>query len=181
LKARDLIPGWPRGKSCSAPYGQDEGGYAAWWMKFRVRDPFELLRLEQDVEAELAYRRGQERMVTLYRHGLVETRSTIELLDWHKYEVPDEQEDRGYHTYLLPRDAIKGGMKLWSASTVDNSVTWQLVGPHSEVDRLLFSAYHTLRSYQFGNSAPDLAEEVADAIDEYRLRMSRKKLPIKGQ
>ncbi len=31
---------------------------------------------------------------------------------------------------------------------------------------LLRSASHALRSYQHGNSSPDLAEETADAIDK---------------
>ena len=32
--------------------------------------------------------------------------------------------------------------------------------------RLLIAASHALRSYQHGNSAPDLAKEIADKIDE---------------
>lgn len=32
---------------------------------------------------------------------------------------------------------------------------------------LLIAANHALRSYQYGNASPDLAEEVADKIDEY--------------
>ena len=33
------------------------------------------------------------------------------------------------------------------------------------LEKLLVSAAHALRSYQYGNSATDLAEEVADALD----------------
>lgn len=32
---------------------------------------------------------------------------------------------------------------------------------------LLIAAAHALRSYEYGNSSPDLAEEMADAIIEY--------------
>lgn len=32
--------------------------------------------------------------------------------------------------------------------------------------KLLRAAAHALRSYQYGNASPDLAQEVADAIDE---------------
>lgn len=28
-------------------------------------------------------------------------------------------------------------------------------------------AVHALRSYQYGNASPDLAKEIADAIEEY--------------
>lgn len=31
----------------------------------------------------------------------------------------------------------------------------------------LIAAMHALRSYQHGNSSPDLAEEIADAIEKY--------------
>jgi hypothetical protein len=37
--------------------------------------------------------------------------------------------------------------------------------PMSKLKELLVAASHGLRSYQFGNAAPDLAEEMADAID----------------
>jgi hypothetical protein len=30
---------------------------------------------------------------------------------------------------------------------------------------LLVAAYHALRSYQFGNSSPDLAQSIADKIE----------------
>jgi hypothetical protein len=32
---------------------------------------------------------------------------------------------------------------------------------------LLIAAGHALRSYQHGNSSPDLAEEIADEIDKF--------------
>jgi hypothetical protein len=31
----------------------------------------------------------------------------------------------------------------------------------------LIAAGHALRSYQYGNDSPDLAEEMADSIDEF--------------
>lgn len=37
----------------------------------------------------------------------------------------------------------------------------------AEISKLLTAAKHALRSYQFGNSAPDLAESTADAIEKY--------------
>jgi hypothetical protein len=36
-----------------------------------------------------------------------------------------------------------------------------------EARELLRAASHALRSYQCGNAAPDLAEEIADAIDKF--------------
>lgn len=39
-----------------------------------------------------------------------------------------------------------------------------------EMQRLLSAAKHALRSYQNGNSAPDLAKEVADEIESFQRR-----------
>ncbi len=36
-----------------------------------------------------------------------------------------------------------------------------------EADKLLLAAYHALRSYQYGNSATELAEGIADKIQEF--------------
>jgi hypothetical protein len=183
MKAREIIPGWPRGRSCSRSYAQDEGGWASWWMMYRVRNPFEREKVEQDIDAEMAYRRKQQRMVDLYRKlyrkGLVETRTTYTMMGWEAYEVPMSRRTGDTHTYLLPRqDLDKGGMKLWikPETRIRVNLAVEIPSPpvylttENEVDRLLFSAFHALRSYEHGNVAPDLAKEIADAIDEYRRR-----------
>jgi len=41
------------------------------------------------------------------------------------------------------------------------------IGERDEQRRLLEMASHCVRSYQYGNSATDLAEELADAIDTF--------------
>lgn len=33
--------------------------------------------------------------------------------------------------------------------------------------KLLTASYHALRSYQYGNSSPDLARELADELEKY--------------
>jgi hypothetical protein len=39
--------------------------------------------------------------------------------------------------------------------------------PELTEDDLLLAAFHALRSYQYGNTATYLAEEIADKIDVY--------------
>lgn len=40
--------------------------------------------------------------------------------------------------------------------------------PHkTDEEKLLTAAYHALRSYQYGNTSPDLAESLADNIQEF--------------
>jgi hypothetical protein len=43
----------------------------------------------------------------------------------------------------------------------------EIVGPSLEFRHLLEAAMYALRSYQFGNSSPELANEVANKIREY--------------
>jgi hypothetical protein len=70
MKARDLVNGWPHGRSCSSPFYQGQGGYAEWWMKFRMRNPFDLAKLEEDLRQEHEYRDRQQRMVDRFRAGV---------------------------------------------------------------------------------------------------------------
>lgn len=39
------------------------------------------------------------------------------------------------------------------------------VNAHEQIERTLTAALHALRSYQFGNSAPDLARGIADDLE----------------
>lgn len=177
MKAREVVEGWPRGRSCSEPFHQDRGGYVGWWLPYRVRDPFDQMLVREEQEAELEYRRGQARMVDLWRTGRVEVKTAFEMMGWEAYKT---EPSGGYHTYLMPKEGTgEKPMNLWpkpnvgqQAATPD-SITWQNDG--SEVDRLLFAAYHALRSYALGNVAPQLAAECADAIDLYRQRRARNK------
>jgi len=41
-----------------------------------------------------------------------------------------------------------------------------MTSAHTDLLRAAVAAVHALRSYQYGNSAPDLAEEIADALDK---------------
>ncbi|MBR0855514.1 hypothetical protein [Bradyrhizobium liaoningense] len=41
----------------------------------------------------------------------------------------------------------------------------RLVNAHAQIEKTLTAAMHALRSYEFGNSAPDLAHGIADELE----------------
>jgi len=44
---------------------------------------------------------------------------------------------------------------------------------NEELEQALSAAFHALRSYQYGNASPDLAEEIADDIEALLFRRHR--------
>lgn len=91
--------------------------------------------------------------------------------EW-RYEFrPDEKyPDLGIYTILAPNpDAGKEGVvysgaEVAIADTDDKESAAQIVREHNAHRKLveaLQAAVHAMRSYQYGNASPDLAEEVA--------------------
>jgi hypothetical protein len=63
----------------------------------------------------------------------------------------------------LTRQLIKDGCKPAAAF----KSLRDLLDERDQAVRLLVTSSHALRSYQYGNSAPDLAEGIADQIDAF--------------
>jgi hypothetical protein len=64
------------------------------------------------------------------------------------------------------------GESVWTAEAQYISRIWRAMydaapaeAAQGEVEAALQAAIHALRSYQYGNGAPDLAEEVADRCE----------------
>jgi hypothetical protein len=90
MKARDVVAGWPRGRSTSPPYRQGQG----------------------DEPLARAYRAGQQQMVDWWHHGFVEARTTARVMEWEPYLAP-----RGayYYSYLLPRAGTgRPPLRMWT-------------------------------------------------------------------
>lgn len=156
MKAREIIAGWPRGRSCSPPYGQYEESFFH-WRRVRCTEEEIGLWIEEN-QFIRRYRAEQQRMVDMWRRGVVEHKTLFKMMDLHEYEVPPATDNPAYYTYLLPRAAIatRPKVKMWVRSET----------PEQVKERLLLAASHALRSYQLGNASPELAKEVANAIDE---------------
>jgi len=57
---------------------------------------------------------------------------------------------------------------LFAALAAPTGAAPTITAPERELDDLLAAAAHALRSYQFGNDAPDLAKAMADKIVEFQ-------------
>jgi hypothetical protein len=90
LKARDVVAGWPRGRSTSRPYRQGQG----------------------ELPLARAYRAGQQQMVDWWHQGFVEARTTAKVMEWEPWLGA-----RGghYYSYLLPREGTGSReLKMWT-------------------------------------------------------------------
>lgn len=68
------------------------------------------------------------------------------------------------------RPTCKGSIALGTACLHCESCQWelkQIVEMMAEAHRLLEAASQALRSYQYGNAATDLAQEMAESIDRF--------------
>jgi len=84
MKARDIIPGWPRGRSTTVAFENERWSWP--WYSFgnmwRMRDQSYSeteSRLRADYEAEVEYHRKQQEMVDVYRYyeGALWMRSVV--------------------------------------------------------------------------------------------------------
>jgi hypothetical protein len=74
----------------------------------------------------------------------------------------------GAHIYLIDA-ADRKIAALWGGAE-EKRANADLFSVAPEMYRLLIAARHALRSYQFGNGSPDLAEEIADKANELLAR-----------
>lgn len=95
LKARDLIPGWPRGRSTVVL--NDPWLHSIWWWTFCNHPSERHIELKRrEVSDDRAYHAGQSEMVERYKYGKkfgpqieVPLRTCFRLVQW-PVELPSE-------------------------------------------------------------------------------------------
>lgn len=107
MKAREVIPGWPRGRSCSRPSGQDE---PLCWMPWKFRSPYDRAMFEDELDYERRYHARQQLMVDRWRQGIVEGEFGSLWKDGKR--LPGDEARTGYYTYMLPDNSIENRPKL---------------------------------------------------------------------
>lgn len=105
MKARDIIPGWPRGKSTSP--GPDLY-VSPFWTRIWVHccpSPYDLAMLEDQLDSDRRYHEAQQRMVDQWHRGIVidASGSLWPRVDGGKTKI-------SYRTYMLGEDPVS---KIW--------------------------------------------------------------------
>lgn len=119
MKARDIIQGWPRGRSTSRPWPFEAASF--WFMTIlRIRSPFDLALMKEEAEADREYHYAQQLMVDRWRAGELAVMGYFP-----PYIVPPEKFEPGYWTYRLPVEAIE--YEPWPTTPHIPAVLWQML------------------------------------------------------